>query len=529
MAFTFQINDDVVWDYDKNLLERAEANIPELIETEIRPIGIVEQIPEKQRSNDFELVESKMDIATLSDYTFGQEESLILDLGDHYVGQFSVDIASIGSPMDAPLYLRLKFAEVPSELYADSKDYDGWLSRSWIQEEYIHLDVLPTRLQLPRRYSCRYVELTVIDSSPKWKASFSNPVFVAKSSVSMAQLPDVSIEDDELKAIYNVSVKTLLDCMQTVFEDGPKRDRRLWLGDLRLQALANYYTFNDLFLVKRCLYLFGGMRTDEGKIPANVFTEPELTPDDTFLFDYSLFFVTSLYDYVEHTNDYDALENLYPNAKKAVDLALKQVDSEGRLVLTEEWPVFIDWSNDFDKSTAGQAIMIYALKRYLKLADAYNEPEKARYQRILDKMIDFSKRFLFDVKRKQFVIEATNEVNAASQVWMVLAEVFDKKKNKTIMQEMVKNHFPIKGIATPYMYHHVVEALFIADCPGEAIKLMKGYWGKMIELGADTFWEAFKPEELDFSPYGSPILNSYCHAWSCTPAYLIGKYLLADK
>ena len=144
-------------------------------------------------------------------------------------------------------------------------------------------------------------------------------------------------------------------------------------------------------------------------------------------------------------------------------------------------------------------------------------------------MIEFSKQSLFDKKQRQFIVEETSEVNVASQVWMVLAEVFDTKKNQKIMQETVKQHFPIKGIATPYMYHHVVEALFIADCSEEAIKLMKDYWGKMIELGADTFWEAFKPEELDFSPYGSPILNSYCHAWSCTPAYLIGKYLLAKE
>lgn len=529
MAFTFQINNDVVWDYDKNLLERAEANVPELIETDIRPIGIVEKIPAEQRADDFKLLDSQKNILSLAEYTLGRGESLILDLGDHYVGQFKIDIASVGSPMDAPLYLRLKFAEVPSELYADSEDYDGWLSRSWIQEEHIHLDVLPATLELPRRYSCRYVELTVIDTSPKWQVSFSNPHFLAKSSVSMDQLSAVTIADDELKAIYNVSVKTLFDCMQTVFEDGPKRDRRLWLGDLRLQALANYYTFDDLFLVKRCLYLFGGMRTTEGKIPANVFIEPELTPDDTFLFDYSLFFVTSLYDYVEHTKDYDALENLYSIAKKAVDLALEQVDNEGRLVLTEEWPVFVDWSNDFDKATAGQAIMIYTLKRFLSLAEVYNEAEQSRYREILENMIRFSKETLFDSKQKQFIIEGTNEVNVASQVWMVLAEVFDTKKNKKIMQETVKKHFPIKGIATPYMYHHVVEALFIADCQEEAIQLMKDYWGKMIELGADTFWEAFKPEDLAFSPYGSPILNSYCHAWSCTPAYLIGKYLLGNK
>lgn len=526
MAFTFQINDDVVWDYDENLLEKADSNIPELIETEIQPIGLVERVPADKRTTDFELKASTKNILTLSDYALGRDESLILDLGDHYVGQFTIDIDSVGSPMDAPLYLRLKFAEVPSELYAKSEDYDGWLSRSWIQEEYVHLDVLPATLQLPRRYSCRYVELSVIDTSPKWKASFSKPSFRAKSSVSLEQLPSVTIEDDELKGIYNVSVKTLLDCMQTVFEDGPKRDRRLWLGDLRLQALANYYTFDDLSLVKRCLYLFAGMKTTEGKIPANVFTEPKLTPDDTFLFDYSLFFVTSLSDYLEHTDDQDTLEHLYPVAKKAVDLALKQVEENGRLVLTEEWPVFVDWSNDFDKTTAGQAILIYSLKRFLLLAEAVNESDVNKYRQVLNTMIEFSTHTLFDENQNQFIVEATNEVNVASQVWMVLAEVFDTPKNKKIMKTTIANHFPIKGIATPYMYHHVVEALFLSDCQTEAIKLMKEYWGKMIELGADTFWEAFKPEDLDFSPYGSPILNSYCHAWSCTPAYLIGKYLL---
>lgn len=523
MTFTFQINQDVVWDYDENLLERAEANIPKLIETTIKPIGILDYTETN------ELKESDKEILRLEEYLIGRDESLILDLGDHYVGNFSIDIDSVGSPMDAPLYLRLKFAEVPSELYANSEDYDGWLSRSWIQEEFVHLDVLPATLKLPRRYSCRYVELKVIDTSPKWKASFNNPSFVATSSVSLDQLKPITTSDNELNAIYNVSVKTLMDCMQTVFEDGPKRDRRLWLGDLRLQALANYYTFDDLSLVKRCLYLFAGMKTDEGKIPANVFIEPKLTPDDTFLFDYSLFFVTSLYDYIEHTKDYEVLEKLYLTAKKAMDLAMKQVDHDGRLVLTEEWPVFVDWSNDFEKSTAGQAIMIYTLKRFIKLAKIYDDQLADHYEKFLINMVNFSQKELFDKKRKQFVIEGTNEVNVASQVWMVLAEVFDTKMNKKIMEQTIKQHFPITGIATPYMYHHVVEALFVGDCYDEAIQLMKGYWGKMIELGADTFWEAFKPEDPDFSPYGSPILNSYCHAWSCTPVYLIGKYVLTDQ
>ena len=41
---------------------------------------------------------------------------------------------------------------------------------------------------------------------------------------------------------------------------------------------------------------------------------------------------------------------------------------------------------------------------------------------------------------------------------------------------------------------------------------------------ADTFWELYNPENPAESPYGSSIVNSYCHAWSCTPTYLLRKY-----
>lgn len=525
MAFTFQINKDVVWTHDEALLAKAESNTPELIQTTITPTAIAEIVADDKSVNGFRSIVSEKDIAQLSDYTLGRNESIVLDLGDHYVGKFTIDIDSVGSPMDAPLYLRLKFAEIPAEIVAESADYEGWLSRSWIQEEFIHLDVLPATLELPRRYSCRYIELSVIDTSPKWQASFSNPTFVAESSVSMEQLPKPVIEDKELEAIYNISVKTLQDCMQTVFEDGPKRDRRLWIGDLRLQALANYATFDDLALTKRCMYLFGGMTTEEGKIPANVFTEPKLIPDDTFLFDYSLFFATILFDYIQHTDDTEVLQDLYPAAKKGIDLALQQVDAAGRLVLTEDWPVFIDWSNDFDKATAGQAVMIYALKRFLQLAEIMQDQQLEHYQETCQRLVSFAQTTLYNEAKKQFVIEDTGEVNVASQVWMVLAEVMDDKTNQEIMETTIKEQFPITGFGTPYMYHHVVEALFVANLPEAAVQLMKDYWGKMIRMGADTFWEAFKPEELDFSPYGSPIISSYCHAWSCTPAYLIQTYL----
>ena len=46
----------------------------------------------------------------------------------------------------------------------------------------------------------------------------------------------------------------------------------------------------------------------------------------------------------------------------------------------------------------------------------------------------------------------------------------------------------------------------------------------MIRAGADTFFEAWNPKDPKASPYGGAIVNSCCHAWSCTPAYILYKY-----
>ena len=390
--------------------------------------------------------------------------------------------------------------------------------------DFVHFDQLPAKLFLPRRYSFRYVELKIIDTSPKWQAVFSNPIVTTETSADSSSFKPLCLKDEKLQKIYNVGIKTLADCMQDVFEDGPKRDRRLWLGDLRLQALADYASFDNTALVKRCLYLFAGMTTKEGKISANVFVQPKNIPDDTFLFEYSLFFISVLYDLHQAHPDENLVRELYPTAKKQINLSLQMFDKDGKLIPDEDYPVFVDWSNEFNKDTAGQAEMIYVLKQFIFLAETIGEADINFYREKLTLISRYAREHLYRPERKLFVT-GNEEFNIASQVWMVLAGVMSPEENREIMQTTIREMFPITGIATPYMYHHIVEALFQAGLKDDAVTLMKNYWGKMIDLGADTFWEAFDPNQPDYSPYGSPIVNSYCHAWSCTPVYLIKKYL----
>ena len=237
---------------NEEFLKIAESLKPELKERRLAPVRIVEV---DRNSMGEACVVSEKSAAFLPEYVLKKDDKICLDFGDHVVGYFSMDLDSRGSHPDAPAYIHLKFGEVPQEILDETENYHGWLSKSWIQEEFVHVDVLPARLELPRRYSFRYVEIEVIDVSLKYSLQIKNASCKAVSAVDFHQVEAIDTGDAMLNEIDRVSVRTLQECMQDVFEDGPKRDQRLWQGDFRLQARANYVSFKNYDLVRRCLYL----------------------------------------------------------------------------------------------------------------------------------------------------------------------------------------------------------------------------------------------------------------------------------
>lgn len=501
-------------------VRKAQELDANLIETKIAPVSLVSVGRNEEGCAE---ISSHETIKCMAEKLLKKDDSICLDFGDHYVGYVSLKLNSAGSPQDAPAYLRLKFAEIPAEILDDSSDYHGWISKGWIQEEFIHIDVLPCELKLPRRYAFRYLEVLAVDTSAKFQVVVENVELTAVSAVSIRDAEPLAFLPDDLKAIDRASIKTLQDCMQHVFEDGPKRDRRLWIGDLRLQAKANYATFRNLNLVKRCMYLFAGLIREDGKVGACLFTEPVMQVDDTFLFDYSLFFVSILYDYYQETKDLDIVKELWGTAYRQIVLSLNDMENG---VPKAENPMlaFIDWKDGLDRQAAAHAVWIYCLRQGEVLAGlAGDEAAGEEIKVLLADALEKAVSHFWDEEQGFFVSGREHQISWSSQVWMVLADVFEKEKSRSLMLHLLEVN-PEMGAATPYAYHHVIEALLHVDEKEKALELMRTYWGGMITLGADTFWEAFDPEDPNASPYGSAQVNSFCHAWSCTPAWLLREY-----
>lgn len=492
------------------LLKKAIDLDPKLIEGYVKPSSIVE-IDENGRA------QFKATIEELASHEMKRGDSVILDFGDHQVGYISFNVRTVGSPQDAPVYLKLKFGEIAKEIIENSDEYDGWISRAWIQEEHIHIDVAPTRITLPRRYAFRFMEIFTIDTSAKFKVVIENVECRTVTSVDLKGVSKLNVDNERIRKIDEVSIKTLQNCMQSVYEDGPKRDRRLWIGDLRLQALANYATFKDLDSVKRCLYLFAALTRDDGAIGSCLFIEPEYIVDDTFFFDYSLFFINILADYYRTTGDFEIVKELWPAAYRQIELSRAKFD--GNDIFEEESFVFIDWKQGLNKQASGQAVYIYALNDGIFLADVLEENDiKIELEKERQKYKDAAIKHFWDPNQGIFVSGKEQQISYASQVWMILAKVVEGDEARNILKRIIKIN-PEMGMVTPYMNHHFVDALISCGEIEKALDHMNYYWGGMLDEGADTFWELYNPENSSESPYGSSMVNSYCHAWSCTPTY----------
>lgn len=458
----------------------------------------------------------------ISEFTASSGDSILLDLGEHAVGHFSFAFDKVDVFVDAPVRLIIKFGEDMREINDDFSQYCGILSKTWLQEEIINLD-FPQNITMPRRYACRYIKITVEKANRPIR--LFDFCFRASTSADVSVLKSADTKDTLLNNIDIAATNTLKECMQTFFEDGPKRDRRLWIGDLRLEALTNYYTFKNLEIVKRCLYLFAaGECNNLGFLPSFVYETPYYNSGTAHIADYALLYVVTVCDYYEHTADIGVVNDLLQICKSQLDSFEAILDENMIVTMQDGWFSFIDWCPGLEKLTALQGVYLYTLERFSELLKVIGDKDFKKYSSLLSLVRSACKKHLYDEKANAFINDLDNrQFSVHSQVWMILGGAISGEEAENLLLHSIDND-KAKQPVTPYMRHYVTEAMIKLGLKNEAVLYLKKFWGGMLELGADTFWEAYIPDDLDFSPYEDRMINSLCHAWSCTPSYFIRKY-----
>lgn len=508
-------------------LRTAEAATPSLRHTRCTPVRMVEPVQDSAAFQGWRYTESSVTPAQMDTTALHPSMVFTYDFGRHMVGYLSFSTRTLRRCQDAPVRLRLFMGELPAELNTPLEPWGAWLSRAWMQDEIVNIYETDRPITLPRRLAGRYLRVEVLGASLDFDCALTDISFDAVTSAG----DDTGFRTTSspmLDSIRAVSIATLSECMQTVYEDGPKRDRRLWSGDLYLQSLANRYSFRNFGLTKRCLYLFAALTADDGRLISNLFEHPSPHPQEgSYMITYSLLWNSTLLEYLIDTGDTLTAQELWPVARRQMEDALSYVGTDGLFDIHKRdvW-IFFDWREHegLDVSAAMQAATIFALDQTYELARRIGRTGEVKsYPALAAKMRRAAMKHLYDPQRGVILSGPERQLSVQSQTWAVKAGILSGAKARKALTTAMNAPEAIQP-GTPYATHYLVEAMIIAGMGAQARAYLIDYWGGMVRKGADTFWEAYDPDDDFISPYDFTPVNSACHAWSCTPVYFIGKY-----
>lgn len=517
---------DIFADRREDWARKAEEAKPVLTEKIYRPLYLVQPVADESAYQGWR-IEKSGELSSYYGSSLKQNPDVMVDFGRHLTGYFTFKVKTLYRTQDAPMRLKFTFGEVPAEMATPFDPFPGTLSRAWMQDEIVTVEQIDQEITIPRRLSGRYMRIELLGGSPDFDFGMEDMYFTAVSSTDELQVPALGENVPEIvRKINDVSVETLRECMQTVYEDGPKRDHRLWVGDLYLESLANRWSFRNFELTRRCLYLFASLTTEDGIVISNVFEHPKPHPQyGSYMLTYCLLFNSTLLEYLKDTGDYETANDLWVVAKRQVEDALTYVNEEYIFDRNRRgvW-LFFDWREGLDENTPIQGATIFALNQTYELALMLGREDEVKEWKSIEKnMIKAARKHQYDKKRGVFVSGPSDQVSVLAQTWMIKAGVLNQKEAQRAIRTALADDATVMP-GTPYGTHYLIDAMLLCGMNQEAKDYMIDYWGGMVEKGADTFWEAYDPLNDYISPYNFHPLNSYCHAWSCTPVYFIYTY-----
>ncbi|MBQ2816883.1 MAG: alpha-rhamnosidase [Clostridia bacterium] len=324
--------------------------------------------------------------------------------------------------------------------------------------------------------------------------------------------------DELLDKIYDISEYTFELNSREFFLDGIKRDRWCWSGDAYQSYFVNDYLYFDTDITRRTMIALRGK-------------DPVLENINTIL-DYSLYWVISLEMYYNNTGDKEFIRSLYPKLVSMMEFLSKRIDEKGFITGKKEDWTFIDWAQ-IDKTGAVCAEQMLLARAYEAAAKIMNilDLDGSEYIAKAKKLLENIDKYYWNEEKGAYIDSFESGKNKITRHANIFAHLFgyaDEERRNTLIKNVIKND-KVPAITTPYFKFFELDAMCAIGDIDYVINMIRSYWGGMVKLGCTTFWEEYVPEQegvRHYEMYGMPYGKSLCHAWSSSPIYLLGRYVL---
>ena len=436
---------------------------------------------------------------------FGPGGSVLLDFGKEIQGGIQITRAMYGS--HDPARFRLVLGESVSEALSDVTEKGSTATNDHAVRDF--------EISVPWLGAAEYGNSGFRFARLDYLGDDEQTALVAVRAISkyrdIPYLGSFHCSDKRLDNIWQTGAYTVHLNMQEYLWDGIKRDRLVWIGDMHPEVMTVGTVFGNHEVVRKSLdYVRDG--TPEGWMNG--------------ICSYSLWWIIIHHHLYQWYGDMDYLQEQKGYLMTLLEKVLDNIDgskenyTDGR---------FIDWpSNDKpDVIHAGlQALTVRALEAGAEMCEWLNDEYlRERCSKAAARM-------------REYVPDAVGNSQAAAL--LSIQGMMDAEEASKIILENGPEKF------TSFMGYYLLEALAKGGHYAEAMDLISKYWGKMLDLGATTFWEDFNyadaenaarideivPEDkFDIHADGGAwcyvgLRHSFCHGWASGPTTWLSRHVL---
>jgi hypothetical protein len=348
--------------------------------------------------------------------------------------------------------------------------------------------------------------------------------------------------DELLTKLWATGAYTLRQCMHDAWEDCPSREQRKWLGDVTVENLVGHAAFGPCVAPLTAKYLAQAAESQRPDGLTQMFAPGDHRTDGMLIPDWTLQWILCAADHWRHTGDLATIDAIFPSILKALAWFERQLDDNGLMADMPYWH-FMDWAG---LGREGEACALNA-----ELSGAFHAAtmlaRAVGWDRVADRLEaranSISKALNarhWEERRGIFVDvvdpctgaqepQVSQHANAAMALWAspdpgqrqrALARITDGARLTFTAAPPIAPEGDIldteEGVvlANTFYSHFVYDALADAGMFGVALAQMRARYGPMLEAGATTLWESFRPSA------------SLCHGFSASPTWQLSRRLL---
>ena len=342
-----------------------------------------------------------------------------------------------------------------------------------------------------------------------------------------------SCSDSILNAVWKLGQNTLEVTNQSIFMDSPCKEQAQCIPDAMIQSWSSYYVQGAYDVTTSALAAFAKAQIETGELNA-------IAPSGFFqaVPDYSLLWPVWLQRHIMHTGDIQFLKTLIPALSALLSyydqLAVSPDGPLGNLTHLLGTCCFLDHDPVIDRDgvvTGLNGIYCRSLLAASWLAEQAGLPDAAAaYKQRAANIAAQIRNLCWDPEKGLFADSfhhgrRSEKCSAQSNVLAIYGSIAGHDSIGGIWQKLFVQQEPFERFASPefdnpYFKFFILEDAFALGKSDWGFKLIRYYWGAMLQSGATSAWELFHP--------GSPLLDkrpiSKCHGYGASPnAFIISE------